>query len=63
MHAVVEAYTHTHKHMTVPNKHLTDSNTQEVAKFNHFPFPNDIYMTHRLRLCENIKAALESVWS
>ena len=29
------------------------------AKFNHFPIPGDIYMTHT---CENIKAALGNVW-
>lgn len=47
MNVVVQAYAH--KQMTAPNKHLTDS-TQVLAKFNHSPISNDIYMTNRLTL-------------
>lgn len=37
----------TYKHMTIPGKGLTDSNTQKVAKFNNFPIPYDIFTGHR----------------
>lgn len=41
--AVVRAYTRTHDCIR-----LTDSSTQEVAKFNYFQISSDTYMTRRL---------------